>query len=166
MIRPATAAAGVQDDEQAPLDALFPGQCSIAQQLHGLGCSLLCGARHPGALAQAPAPAQGGWCLLPRILTSDVATQAQRIMRDCQSSLFGWNDLPDGLASHSAIMPAVPDAEVVGTFHAPPYEVLLLDLQGGALSSIWPCMMCTLESAAMDFVEICPLPFAGANHDM
>ena len=30
-------------------------------------------------------------------------------------------------------MPAEPDAEVVGTFHAPPYEVLLLDLQGEAV---------------------------------
>ena len=69
LIRPATAAAGVQDGEQAPLDALFLGQCSIAQQLHGLGCSLRCGTRHPGALTQAPALTQGGWCLLPRIVT-------------------------------------------------------------------------------------------------
>ena len=76
------------------------------------------------------------------------------------------NGLPDGLASHSPILPTVPDANAVGTFHAPPYEVFLPDLQGGPLMSTLPCMTCALESAEFSLVEIGLFTFADAKCDM
>ena len=84
-----------------------------------------------------------------------LATQAQSSMRGDKVGLPAWKGLPDGLASHSAIRPAVPDAEVAGTFHAPPYQFFLPDLQGGALMSYTSCSMCVPESTGSCFRGIC-----------
>ena len=66
-----------------------------------------------------------------------LATQAQSIMRGGKVGLSAWKGLPDGLASHPAVRPAVPDAEVAGTFHAPPYQFFLPDLQGWSAHVIY-----------------------------
>ena len=89
-----------------------------------------------------------------------IASQAQGIMRGGKIGLPAWKGLPDGLASYAAVRPAVPDAEVAGTFHASPYEVFLPDLQGKALMSCKPCRTCVPESARSSFGGICLNTFA------